>query len=350
MNEYLPLRIKQIIRETSDSITLVLEHRAGTTVSYLPGQFLTFLLNIQGRELRRSYSLSSAPGIDADLAVTITRVANGEVSRYLIDHLKEDDILQSLHPAGRFIVRPQTEYPRDIFLIGAGSGVTPLFSMLKTLLITEPQSHITFIDSNKNETTALFWQQLQTLEKQYPEQLTTIHLFSDPLPALQRYPVQLNISLLEKLVSQHLRHEKADARFFVCGPSNFMRMVKMTLVFMGFPEQAIHKENFITQAQTEITSLRYENTVARTVKIRSGELTYAVQVQAHTSILRAALDQGIRLPYSCMAGMCATCAGKCTSGKAGMAVNEVLTDKEVLQGWILICVAFPLSDDVEIEL
>jgi ring-1,2-phenylacetyl-CoA epoxidase subunit PaaE len=280
--------------------------------------------------------------------VSITRVVNGEVSRYLIDHLKAGDILKSLYPAGRFTLESKPELSRDIFLIGAGSGMTPLFSILKTALQTEIASHITLINSNKNEQTALFWKQLQHLTLQYSGQLRSIHLFSDPLPSSHQYPVRLNISLLENLVYEELKYSTSEAQFYVCGPSDFMRMVRMTLIFMGFAEDSIYKENFITQAQSEITLSRYENTSTLPVQLLFRNQSYLLQVPPHTSILKAALSQGIRLPYSCMAGMCATCLGTCTSGLAKMAINDVLTDKEVAQGLILTCVAYPLSADVTI--
>jgi ring-1,2-phenylacetyl-CoA epoxidase subunit PaaE len=326
----------------------VLENINGEPIAYQSGQFLTFLLTIGGRELRRSYSLYSSPGIDPDLMVSITRVVNGEVSRYLIEHLKEGNILRSLYPAGRFVLDSKPEQSWDIFLIGAGSGMTPLFSILKTALHTETASHITLIDSNKNESTALFWKQLQDLARQYSGQLTSIHLFSDPLPSSHQYPVRLNISLLEKLVNQHLKYERSAVQFYICGPSDFMRMVRMTLIFMGFAEDSIHKENFITQAQSEITLSRYENISTLPVQLFFRNQSYLLQVPPHTSILKAALSQGIGLPYSCMAGMCATCSAKCTSGHAKMAINDVFTDKEVAQGMILTCVAYPLSADVRI--
>ncbi|QHT71236.1 ferredoxin--NADP reductase [Rhodocytophaga rosea] len=348
MKDYLELRIKKIIRETAQAITLVLENVSGEPVAYQSGQFLTFLLTISGRELRRSYSLCSSPGIDPDMMITITRVINGEVSRYLTEHLQEGDILQSLYPAGRFTLESKPEQRRDIFLIGAGSGMTPLFSILKTALRTVTASHLTLIDSNKNEATALYWKPLQTLSRQYSQQFTSIHLFSDPLPSSNQYPVRLNISLLETLVNKHLKYEKSEAQFYVCGPSTFMRMVRMTLIFMGFPEESIHKENFITQAQFDITLSRYENTSTSPVQLIFRNQSYRVEVPPHSSILKAALSQGIPLPYSCMAGMCATCSGKCSSGKVKMAINDVLTDTEVAEGWVLTCVAFPLSTGVTI--
>jgi len=348
MNEYLELRIKKIIRETPHSITLILENTSQTKVSYQSGQFLTFLLTIGGKDIRRSYSLSSAPDIDPDLAVTITRVVNGEVSRYLIDHLKEGDVLKSLYPAGRFILEPKPETARDIFLIGAGSGITPLFSILKTALHTEPLSHITLIDSNKNENTALFWQPLQVLSNQYKSRLSSIHLFSDPLPSAAQYPVRLTIAMLETLVNENLTYKREDARFYVCGPPHFMRMARMALIFMGFTEEVIHKENFVTQAVSELALSRYENNTVKPVTLIFREKEYRVEVPAYTSILKAAQAQNIRLPYSCLAGMCATCSGKCIQGEAKMVINEVLMDKEVAQGWILTCVAYPVTDDVKI--
>lgn len=349
MKDYLELQIKQIKWEAPDAATYILESADGQEILYKAGQFLTLLLAIGGKELRRSYSLSSASGIDSRLAITIKRVSNGEVSRYLLDNLKEGDILKSLHPAGRFTIQTEPNNSRDIFLIGAGSGMIPLFSLLKTILAAEPLSKVTLIDSNKNESSALFWEPLGRLEAKYPNTFTAIHLFSNPAPESKRHPVRLNIGLLQELITKNLSFAKEKALFFVCGPFHFMRMVRMTLVFMGFDENQIYKEIFVTDPLPGIKPPIAADSAPKQVKIILRKEEFIIEVPYDKSILQAALDRGIQLPYSCFGGVCSTCIGKCTSGSVKMAVNEVLTDKDIAQGWVLTCVGYPVGEGVVIE-
>jgi ring-1,2-phenylacetyl-CoA epoxidase subunit PaaE len=346
MQEYLSLRVEKIIPETPEAITLVLKPLSKESVTYKAGQFLTFLFEINGKQLRRSYSLSSAPGVDKDLMITIKRVENGEVSRYLLSNLKEDDVLQSLMPAGRFTISTRPDNKRDIFLIGAGSGVTPLFSLLKAALKEEPQSHITFINSNRNRQEAFYEEEIESIAKSHPGQLTYFSLYSQPGEGEIR--TRLNIDLLEKLVRDNLHFDAAEAVFYLCGPMTFMRMARITLLYMGINEDQLFKEVFLPSQQKAYHPLIPANTPPRVVEIIQGKEKQEVAVYPQQSILRAALAKGFSIPYSCEIGICATCIARCTSGKVIMTNNEVLTDREVAEGWILTCTSHPLDDGVQV--
>lgn len=348
MNDFMKLRVKAVVQVTAEARTYVLENTGGPTPVYQSGQFLTLLLQHAGKEVRRSYSLVSAPGIDPDLAITVKRVINGEISRYLLNTLRVGDIVHSLYPAGRFTLETNARNQRDIFLIGGGSGITPLFSLLKTVLRTEPRSHVTLIDSNKNQETTLFWDQLQELERQYPRQLMGIHLFSDPSAEWRKYRGRLENSLLERLVNENLIDSPEQAEFFICGPSTLMRMVRITLIFMGFPQEAIHKENFITNLPATVPVQAPDDGITRRVNLWYRGREHCLEVPPHQTILQAALNAGIALPYSCRAGMCSTCAGICTQGSVLMTMNEVLTSRDLTKGWVLTCVGYPQTGEVTI--
>lgn len=347
MDEILELRIKEIRQEAEQVITLILEEIHSRPVLYLAGQFLTILVNIGKKELRRSYSLCSTPDVDTYLAITIKRVQNGEVSRYLIDHLRTGQVIKALPPAGRFVLETDPKKQRDIFLIGAGSGMTPLFSLLKSMIYKEPFSKITLIASHKNEESALYFKEINTLKSKFPGRLEIVKLYSDPEIKNKKYQRRLNIGLLEELVHSSLKFKKEDAQFFACGPFVYMRMVRMTLIYMGFEESQIHKENFLTKAfdvERELPMFP-----AQTVRLTYKNEAYSIEVPPGKTILKAALDNGISLPYSCQAGICSTCTAICTSGKIRMSNNEVLTDKEVKDGAILTCVSYPETEGVVIE-
>ncbi len=195
----LSLRIKKIIPETPDTRTFVLEPIESTPLTYQPGQFLTFLLDVNGHEVRRSYSMSSAPGVDALPAVTIKRVANGEISRYWHDHVEVGTLLKALPSAGRFTLEPADGTARDIVLIGAGSGITPLFSLLKYVLTNESESRVTLLYASRRERSIIFGEQLDEWQQRYPERLEIMHVLKSTDRRLagdagtnQQFPVGTN--------------------------------------------------------------------------------------------------------------------------------------------------------------
>jgi ring-1,2-phenylacetyl-CoA epoxidase subunit PaaE len=349
MPDYLSLRIRNITRQTAEAATFEFETIDGIPLAYRPGQFLTLLVTLNGRELRRSYSFSSTPGIDPFPAVTVKRVTNGEVSRYLLTHWREGDLVTALPPAGRFTLDPSPDKPRDVFLVGAGSGITPLFSLLKALLLDEPDSQITLIYSNQNEHTALFWREINALTAAHAN-LTTIHLLGDPTPATRQHLGRLNIGLLEKLVTEHLHFGRDRAEFYVCGPFAYMRMVRMTLIFMQFREEQIHRENFVVEALSAAKAPSPRDPSPRQVTLHLQHRTFHLVVPGDRTILQAALEHDVPLPYSCLGGVCSACAVRCTEGKVRMTLNEVLTARDLDAGWVLTCVGYPDSASVTLRI
>ncbi|NLR64540.1 ferredoxin--NADP reductase [Chitinophaga varians] len=345
---YLQLKIVGIKEETPGTKTYYLENTIPEPVVYQAGQFLTFVIQLNHKEHRRSYSLSTTPGIDPVMAVTIREKENGEISRHLLHTWKTGDILTALEPSGRFTFEPSPE-ERDIFLLAAGSGITPVFSLLKQMLRDEPASKITLIYSNSTPERTIFYEQLQTLEQQHP-QLKILFLFSNDPDSHHAYR-RLNNILLELLVNEHLLYHKDTAQFFLCGPPEYMRMILLTLHFMGFRDTQLHKENFVitTEAKLAHTTIPTDDT-PREVNIQLRNETYTLSVPANQTILSYALEHDVPLPYSCKGGVCGSCTAQCTSGKVWMSVNEVLTDKELAEGLILTCVGYPASDKINIEL
>ncbi|MFC5412491.1 2Fe-2S iron-sulfur cluster-binding protein [Larkinella bovis] len=358
MNEELiQLRVSEIIQETHDTRTLLLQPTDGRRIRYRAGQFLTLLFYHLGHEVRRSYSLSSTPGDDLPgndlepLSLTIKRVENGEISRYLLDHLRVGDVLTSLPPAGRFTLETDPERQRDIVLIGAGSGIAPLFGILKQVLRDEPKSHITLLDCNTSERTIIFYDQLEALRKQYPDRFQLIHLLSQPSDDWQRAGHirrgRLNNWLLENMLPDLIRFDRAAARWYVCGPFPFMRMVQFTLVYTGIRLDAIKKENFVIEPVTRTPPPELANDHRMLLRFRGTE--YDIDVPAYKSILQAALDHGVQLPYSCKGGRCSSCAARLKAGEVHMTINDVLTDHDLAAGWVLTCTGYPASEGVVLD-
>ncbi|GAB3502056.1 phenylacetate-CoA oxygenase/reductase subunit PaaK [Spirosoma knui] len=341
--DYLKLRVIAIRQETADTRSYFLENLDGQPVPYRAGQFLTLILPHNGHEVRRSYSLSSTP--TEPLRLTIKRVQNGELSRYLLDTLQVGDVLTCLWPAGRFTL---TDEPRDLVLLGAGSGITPLFSILKQALFNEPARHVTLLYSNSTERTIIFRQELDELAAQFPTRFRVLYLLSNPTDEWNGMRGRLNNVLLERLLPTLVgTSDLTNLSYYVCGPGDYMRMVQFTLVFIGVHPEQIRRENFVVEpvVQTPPPALA----VDRTMLIQHRERAVEIQVPAYKSILQAALDEGIHLPYSCRGGRCSTCLARCLSGRIHMTINDVLTARDLAEGWVLTCTGYPESDDVVIE-
>ncbi|MBO9729184.1 MAG: iron-sulfur cluster-binding domain-containing protein [Chitinophaga sp.] len=347
---YFQLRITDIIRETPGTFTYKLENTTPAPVEYLAGQFLTFLITLHNKEYRRSYSFSSTPGIDPFMSVTIREKENGEISRHLIHTWKKGDIVTALEPSGRFTYGDPVAAKRDIFLLAAGSGITPVFSLLKHILTNEPGAHVKLIYSNQTPETTIFYQQLQQWQTQFPEQLQILFLFSNDPDSDHTYR-RLNNMLLEQLVTTHLHYARTDAAFFLCGPPDYMRMILLTLTFMGFQETQLHKENFVVNTDARIAKTPPPpDRQPKKVLIRYRNEEHHLEIPGNQTILSYALENEILLPYSCKGGVCGSCTAQCVSGKISMPVNEVLTDKELAEGLVLTCVGYPASDDIILEL
>lgn len=340
------LRVREIIVESYDIKTFVFEQLDGGKLKYEAGQFLTFLINMHGHEIRRSYSMSSAPETDEFPAITVKRISNGEISRFWIDFVHEGDIFTVLPPSGRFTLEKSDGSPRDIILIGAGSGITPLFSILKQTLITDPASQVTLLYANRNEKSTLFLEKIEAWKIRYPERLHVIHIHSNPSDHWNGIRGRINNTRLEQMIRAAMFYEPGKAQFFICGPFELMRSVEITLHYLGFGKDQIRKENFVVGNPPAAPK---ENK-AYEIKLNFKKEEYKLLVPADKTILQAALDSGIHLPYSCKGGVCASCAGVCKSGLIHMTINDVLTENDLKQGWILTCTGYPQSNDVFIEI
>ncbi len=328
--------IAAIRDETPDAKTFVLRPTDGQMVPYRAGQFLTFLFKSKGAELRRSYSLSSAPGVDADLAVTVKRVENGEISRYLFDRLHVGNGLRALPPSGRFFLNEDPS--GDLVLIAAGSGITPVFSILKTALFAQPDRRILLIYASRDARSTIFREALDALARQHPDRLTVVYQRSAE-------GQRLNNQRLERLVDRQVHGHRANSRVYLCGPSDFMRMARITLLFMGFHDEQIRQEHFVIETPPAPPRLSVPSRV--TLLFRGKP--HLLQVPAGQYLLTAALAAGLPLPYSCRGGRCATCVARCLNGKIAMRINDVLTARDLAEGWVLTCTGYAETAEVTLE-
>ncbi|GAB3564647.1 phenylacetate-CoA oxygenase/reductase subunit PaaK [Spirosoma luteolum] len=349
------LKVNQVIRETPDAVTITFWHPISEEIRYLPGQFLTFLLNINGQKIRRSYSMSSSPHVDVSLAVSVKRVPGGLASNYLCDRIKPGDILETLEPMGTFTPKLDGQNRRTLVLIGAGSGITPLFSMAKSMLHVEPNTRVWLIYGNRNQESIIYKAHLDAMEKAYgPARFAVTHVLSQPSAGWTGLEGRLNQHTLTKLFDSMPAAERQSVSVYLCGPDGLMAEARSAMTLVGIPADRVYKESFAT-APVPVGDVIKEpmtdddsGSPEVTVLYEGSEYKFAVA--PHQTILEAALDLDIDLPYSCQAGMCTACLGKCTSGTVKLDEEDGLSESEIKAGYVLTCVAHPVGRNVVIEI
>ncbi|GAB4036627.1 2Fe-2S iron-sulfur cluster-binding protein [Spirosoma jeollabukense] len=349
------LKVKDVVRETADAVTISFWHPISEEIRYQPGQFLTFLLNINGQKVRRSYSMASSPHVDVSLSVSVKRVPGGLASNYLYERIKPGDILETLEPMGTFVPKLDAQSRRTVVLIGAGSGITPLFSMAKSALHVEPNSRVWLIYGNRNQESIIYKAHLDAMEQAYGRsRFQVTHILSQPSNGWTGAEGRLNQHTLTKLFDQLPAVERQNASFYLCGPDGMMAEARSALTLVGVSTERVHKESYATAPVPAGDVVEEPVTAAEsgspevTVLYEGSEYKFAVA--PHQTILEAALDLDIDLPYSCQAGMCTACLGRCISGKVKLDEEDGLSDSELKAGYVLTCVAHPVGRDVVIEI
>lgn len=350
---YYDLKVKRVIQETADAITIEFE-RPVSAMTYEAGQFLTLIANIDGEEVRRSYSLCTSMLTDEFPAVTVKRVEGGRMSNYLAGAVKTEDILRVMEPMGKFTARVKAGNKRHLVLFGGGSGITPLMAIAKEVLHGEPDSIISLIYANRNIDSIIFRDQLDKMQRNYEGRLQVIHILDNAPLNWQGPSGLLNPEKVKTLLERVPDWGVEKTEYLMCGPEGMMNNVMDALGTMGVPKEKIFRESFvvgITHKKEAIVEAPTEDTiVAREVKVIYDGEEHTFVVEPDKSILETALDLDIDLPYSCQSGLCTACRGKCLSGKVKMDEEEGLSDSEREEGYVLTCVGHPLTDDVVIEI
>ena len=343
------LRIDKIINQPGDNITLQLKPIGEAYPKYLAGQFISLVFEGKHKEIRRSYSFNSSPGVDEPIAITVKRVENGEISRLLHHKTAEGDVLSALEPQGLFSYLPEENLERDVFLFAAGVGITPLISIMKTALVRETKSKITLVYSNRSLEDTLFYKELNEWQSKYPERLKIIYVFSNSKNLMT---ARLNKFYIEKLLKEHLVFDRDNALFYSCGPIIYMDLCRITLLGMGFDIKQIKRETFVLpedEVDEDDSSEKVVDKNTYSVILNFEGKTYNLDIPWPKRILDVALENKIKLPYSCRGGVCSTCVANCTKGNVRMDYNEVLTDDEIERGRVLVCTGRPTENGTTIE-
>lgn len=347
MSRFTPLRIIEKRSETPDTFSLILEKPA-SGFEYLPGQYLTVRVEIDGKKYPRAYSLSSSPHLDQHLQLTIKRLEGGLVSNYIWQTLNPGDTIEVFPPLGNFTVQPQAGRSIQYFFIAAGSGIAPIYGMIRSILFAEPKSKILLLYGSRDQTQIIFYERLNALLAEYGERLEIIHTLSRPQPGWTGQTGRLSPTLIESELNR-VRRRLLPVEAYICGPSDMMAMAIETLQRQRLPKEKIHTEYFSAPLPETVTQEAPAPSTEALAIIRLDGKTYQVPVKAGQTLLVAAQQAGLDPPYACEEGICCTCRAKLYKGQVHMAVREALSDWEIEKGFILTCQATPLTPEIEIE-
>ena len=346
------LKIKTIKKETSDcvSITFNIPEELETIFAFEQGQNITLKKNIGGEELRRSYSICSAP-FEKELKVAVKKVTDGKFSCYANDVLKEGDAIEVLPPTGKFNTKLKASNNNQYAAFAAGSGITPILSIIKTTLQTEPQSSFTLVFGNRSRSSIIFFEELEALKNIYLQRFNFINILSR-----EKTDTTINYGRIDKQklsdLNKIINYNSIDD-YFICGPEEMIFCVKDFLEQSGIDKKKIHFELFTTPGQKKIKEQTTDskNSLAKSkVTIMADGRSFDFDLAFNSAtILDAALQHSADLPFACKGGMCCTCKAKLVEGKVAMDVNWGLEDEEVKQGFILTCQSHPLTEKVVID-
>ena len=340
MNKY--VKIKSIIHETNDAFTIKFENDPIFN-SYKSGQFINVFANINGEEVSRSYSFSSSPKLEELPAITIKRVDNGLVSNHLYREININENLLVSEPLGRFELT-QNGKKYKVFIAG-GSGITPIFSMIKTT-VKDSNDNILLLYANQNIDSIIFKKKLLELQDQYLDRLEVIH-FLEKAP-IDKQKMKIESGRIDKnSLKKLLPVQSSIDSFYLCGSQNMMENLKTYLLALGISEDQILTENFSTGPK-EYTIENTENSKA-TVKIVIDGKPLIIKADKSKPILQSALEQGFNLPHSCQEALCGSCKIKLLKGKVNMVENYALADNDVSNGMVLLCSSLPDSDEIELS-
>ncbi len=355
MTKFYQVTVSDIRRETRDAIILTLdvpdEHTDAFRFSQ--GQYLTLRTNIDGDEVRRSYSICAA-ATDAHLRVGIKKVADGLFSNWASSQLATGQVIEAMPPMGNFFVPLEEGRKRHFVGFAAGSGITPLLSIVKTTLMAEPQSSFTLFYGNRASSSIMFREELEDLKNEHLDRFSLIHILSREQQDIDLFNGRLNKEKCDQLLDRWMDVSSIDTAF-ICGPQDMMLGVAQSLEGHGLDKRQIKFELFATSTPSrrqrhpdEARAEDRKNLCEATVVIDGRARTFAFE-KGTASVLDAGTAEGLELPYACKGGVCSTCRAMLVEGEVDMDANFALEDYEVARGYILTCQSYPVTDKILVD-
>jgi ring-1,2-phenylacetyl-CoA epoxidase subunit PaaE len=346
MPSFLKLIVKEVKRETKDAVSILFNvpEELKPNYTFIAGQYINLRLTLDNTEIRRAYSICSAP-TSGELRIAVKAVKNGAFSQFANSKLKAGDVLEVGKPEGKFTFEPEIDRQKNYIAFVAGSGITPVLSIIKSVLKSEPKSSFVLVYGNKSPEETIFHQELHDLQLQYVGRLFVHYVYS------QTNVENALFGRIDKSVVNFALNNKHAAldfeKFYLCGPEEMINTVSGVLKEKNVKESAIKFELFKASS--------HENTIQEalvghskiTVMVDNEETTF--EMSQKQTILEASLKQGVDAPYSCQGGICSSCLARVTSGTALMKKNSILTDSEIEEGLILTCQAHPTSATISVD-
>ena len=353
MSKFHPLTIAHVARETRDAVAITFDVPPALkdAFRFVQGQHLTLRAEVGGEDMRRSYSICSAVQDDC-LRIAVKKAAGGAFSTWVNERAKAGQTIEVMPPMGHFNVPLDPANARHYVGFAAGSGITPLLSIIKTTLLVEPRSRFTLFYGNRSSATVIFKEELSDLKDRFLSRLNLVYVMSREPQDIALLNGRIDKEKTDALLTHWVDLEDVDA-VFLCGPDGMMRAVSTSLEAHGFPKSKVKIELFAAsiprrehKAAVAATAGHGECTVTAIIDGAARQFTLE---KTKENVIDAALRQGVELPYSCKGGVCSTCRAKLVEGEVDMDVNFALEDYELARGFILCCQSYPVTDKVVVD-
>ena len=349
-----PVKIKEIKKETADCISVLFEipDELKKDFAFNQGQSLTMRAFLNDEEVRRTYSICSSP-LDNEWRVAIKKQEGGLFSGFANEKLKNGDVLEVMPPVGKFYTNLNPENKKHYVAFAAGSGITPVVSIIKTTLRNEPKSFFTLVYGNRSRNSIIFFEELAGLKNKFPDRFNLIHILSRERTDAQINSGRINLDKLTEL-NKLIRYVEID-EFFICGPEEMIFCVKEFLEQKGIEQRKIHFELFTTPGQKQLGTASRQQAVSTgpkskiTVKLDGRSFYFDLSMNSEMVILDAALQKGADLPFACKGGVCCTCKARLLEGEVTMDVHWGLEEEEIEKGYILTCQSHPKTERVMVD-
>ncbi len=346
------LTVSDVNKETDEATSIAFDvpENMNGDYTFIQGQYLTLMREIEGERIRRPYSICVAPN-EGELRICSKKQAGGRMSTFLNENLKVGDTIAVMKPMGRFHMEIVPNASRFYVAIVGGSGITPVISIIYTVLQQEPNARFLLIYGNKTLASTIFRERISDAKNRYMERLQVVNVLSREPSDIALFNGRLTTEKVSELVKAFTDPKSIDG-YYICGPEDMMVGAKTALDGLGIPDECIKMESFGVQkklVKTKVSSTEHENGNATKATIIIGGESSHIEIPAGGKVLDAAMATGIDAPNSCRSGVCATCKARLIEGKVKMAVNYALDDAEVEQGYILTCQARPVSKSVIID-
>jgi ring-1,2-phenylacetyl-CoA epoxidase subunit PaaE len=346
MSSFYKLNIKEVRRETKDAVSVLFNVPEALRPNYafIPGQYINLKLRLDGEEIRRAYSICSAPG-SGELRIAIKSVNKGAFSDFANTQLKAGDTIEVATPEGNFTFQPDGERQKNYAAFAAGSGITPVMSIIQSVLIGEPKSTFVLVYGNKSPEETIFHQDLHDLQLKHVGRFFVHFVYSQAKIENELFG-RIERSTVNFVLNNKYKNIEFD-KFYLCGPEQMILTVSAVLKEHNIPEKNVKFELFSSSLAPKEIVTSSEGHTKITIVVDDEETTF--DMSQKQTVLDAALKQGLDAPYSCQGGICSSCLARISKGTAVMAKNSILTDGEIAQGLILTCQAHPTSAELHVD-